>query len=89
MAEPEGPPRTSKNVNDFVGMNSQDGRWGNEDAEFFWLENVMRVGPGKLKSVPGPSGIVASYPQDIGDGFLLLEDLAFILLEHGGKIVLE
>jgi hypothetical protein len=43
-------------------MNTQDLRFGVEDNEFAWLENIMRVGDGKLKSVPGPTSPVAQFP---------------------------
>lgn len=67
-------------------MNSQDGRYGCEDEDFFFLENIMRVADGKLHSVPGPTAALVTFPR--GD-FLLLETGDYLLLEDGGKIILN
>jgi hypothetical protein len=60
--KPEGAPRKTTTYKEFEGMNSQDARYGCEKSELFFMENVMRVGDGKLKSVPGPSAILATFP---------------------------
>jgi len=73
-------------------MNSQDERYGCEDTEFFWLENIMRVGDGKLRTVPGPTDILMMFPSG---PFLLKEgqpsgsSSGFLLLEGDGKIIIE
>ena len=87
MAESKGPPRKTTTYKEFAGMNSQDGRYGVEKDEFFFLENVMRVADGKLRSVPGPSAIVATFPTAGGD--LLLETGDPLLLETGDDLLLE
>src|SRR5215471_3804206 len=51
----EGPPRKTSNYVRFEGMTSQNERYNVKDNEMFWLENIMRVGPRKLKSIPGPT----------------------------------
>ena len=93
MAEAQGPPRKTTTYNEFDGMNSQDGRYGVEKNEFFYLENIMRIADGKLRSVPGPTAIVASFPTGEGDDGLLLETGLpdFLLLESGtnDKLLLE
>lgn len=60
--EGEGAPRKTNNYNKFEGMNSQDGRYGVADNEMFLLENIMRVSPRKLHSVPGPGPIIGQFP---------------------------
>jgi len=35
----------------FQGMNQQDSRSGMEDQEFYWRENFIRIGRGKLRTV--------------------------------------
>jgi hypothetical protein len=63
MAEAdEGAPRKTTTYKQFDGMNSQDGRYGVEPNEFFYLENIMRVADGKLHSVSGPSSAQGVYP---------------------------
>lgn len=91
MAEAKGPPRKTTTYKEFAGMNSQDGRYGVEKDEFFFLENIMRVADGKLRSVPGPSAIVATFPQSQppATGFLLLQDDFYLLLQDDGKIELQ
>lgn len=71
-------------------MNTQDGRYGVEDNEFFYLENIMLVAEGKLRSIPGPSAALISFPLPTPPfDFLLLETGDHILLEDGGKIILN
>lgn len=68
MAEaekPSGPPRKTNTLKEFSGMNSQDGRYGVEPEEFFFLENIMRVSDGKLHSVSGPTSKGVFPPADI------------------------
>lgn len=78
MAE-AGPPRKTGNFKEFSGMNSQDGRYGVEDNEFFYLENIMRVADGKLRSVPGPSVPQGTFPP--GD------ETIYVLGDHFGDIL--
>lgn len=82
-------PRKTKTYKSFSGMNSQDGRYGCEDDDFFFLENIMRVADGKLHSVPGPTAALVTFPiiPPVVSGFLLLESGDFVLLEDGGKII--
>ena len=40
---------------DFEGINTQSSRTTIKDNEFAWLENIMPVGSGNAKVVPGPS----------------------------------
>src|SRR5690348_14203536 len=55
MAEaPQGPPRKTTTYNRFSTMASQNERYNTKEDEFFLLENIMRVAPHKLHSVPGP-----------------------------------
>ena len=62
----EGAPRKSKTYRDFSGMNSQNERYKIGDDEFFWMENIMRVGPRKLHSVPGPTPPLSFFPVELG-----------------------
>lgn len=39
----------------FGGTNQQDAPHAMPDEDFFWLENIIRYGRGKLRSVPGQS----------------------------------
>lgn len=77
-------PRKTTTYKQFEGMNSQDERYGAEKTEFFFLENIMRVGDGKLRSVPGPSLVLVTFPLK-----LLLETGDHVLLENGGRIILD
>lgn len=77
-------PRKTTTYKEFEGMNSQDERYGCEKTEFFWLENIMRVGDGKLVSVPGPSASLFLFGN-----FLLLETGYRILQEDGSRIILN
>jgi len=40
---------------DFVGVNTKANRTAIKEEEFSWLENVMPIGHGNLRSVPAPS----------------------------------
>ncbi len=60
--EDEQSPKKTTTYNRFEGMNSQKSRYGVPDNEMFWLENIMRVAPKKLHSVPGPTGNLATFP---------------------------
>lgn len=87
MAEDEAKRKTTT-YKQFDGMNSQDERYGCERTELFLLENIMRVGDGKLASVPGPTGTpVEVFPVPALFHFLLLETTpGYLLLEDFGKI---
>lgn len=88
QADDTSAPRKTKTYKSFSGMNSQDGRYGCEDDDFFFLENIMRVADGKLHSVPGPTAALVTFPvTPVLTGFLLLETGDFILLETGDKIL--
>ncbi len=58
----EGAPRKTSNYKRFSGMASQNERYNVKDDEMFWLENIMRVGPRKLRSVPGPGKPIKIAP---------------------------
>jgi hypothetical protein len=61
MAQEEGPPRKTTPFNKFSGMASQNDRYNIKDDEMFWLENIMRTGPRKLSSVPGPGPQISLF----------------------------
>ena len=61
QAPPSGPPRKTTTLKQFSTMASQNERFNTKPDEFFWLENIMRVAPHKLHSVPGPRSIT-TYP---------------------------
>src|SRR5215831_1244039 len=61
MAEAQGPPRKTTTYNKYSTMASQNQGEGTKEDEFFWLENIMRVAPHKLHSIPGPR-TVTFYP---------------------------
>lgn len=61
QAPPSGPPRKTTTLKQFSTMASQNERFNTKPDEFFWLENIMRVAPHKLHSVPGPRSI-QTYP---------------------------
>ena len=84
MAEDQSAPRKTTTYKQFSGMNSQDERYGCEDTEFFWLENMMVIGDGKLKSIPGPG--TAMF---ISTGGLLELDsnLGFVELDSNDGVV--
>lgn len=42
-------------LHDFGGVNTQSARQTIKDNEFSWLENIMPIGHGNLKVVPGPT----------------------------------
>lgn len=48
-------PRKTTTYNKFEGMASQNERYNVKQNEMFWIENIMRTGPRKLSSVPGPT----------------------------------
>ena len=54
-------PKRNLSLRDFQGVNTQAARQVIGDDQFSWLENVMPVGFGNLVSLPGPSGIIASW----------------------------
>lgn len=56
-----GPPRKTTTYNRFSTMASENERYNTKQDEFFWLENIMRVAPHKLHSVPGP-GPATRFP---------------------------
>lgn len=47
-------PRKTTTYKRFEGMASQNERYNTKPDEMFWLENIMRVSPKRLHSVPGP-----------------------------------
>lgn len=93
MMADQGPPRKTTTYKQFDGMNSQDERYGAEKNELFWMENMMRVGDGKIRSIPGPSAAALQiFPVEDLLHFLLLEDATgpgYLILEEFGKIDLR
>ncbi len=65
MAAPQQQVATKKNLpfKEFGGVNTQAARQVIEDIEFAWLENVMPIGNGNLKSVPAPSTSLQTVPS--------------------------
>jgi hypothetical protein len=57
-------PRKTTTYNKFEGMASQNERYNVKQEEMFWIENIMRTGPRKLSSVPGP-GFRSFFPSAI------------------------
>ena len=53
-------PRKVKVLRDFKGMNTQATRYAIGDDEFSWLEGAFPIGSGNLRTVPGPSAILAT-----------------------------
>jgi hypothetical protein len=47
-------------LRDFGGVNTQADRRAIGDDEFAWLENVMPIGRGNARTVPGPSAALAT-----------------------------
>ncbi len=87
MAEAEQSPKKTTTYREFGGMNTQDSRYGVEPNELAYLENIMSIAEGKLHSVPGPSVVLATFGES---DFLLLETaLDYLLLEDGGRIILN
>ena len=54
MAEAPGASRKTTTYKDFEGMASENERYNVKPNEMFFLENIMRIAPHKLHSVPGP-----------------------------------
>ena len=81
-------PRKTSTYKQFTALNTQDERFGNEDTELFWLENLMIVGDGKLRSIAGPSSTVIPISET---GFLLLDTkTGFVRLDDNtGDIKLD
>lgn len=57
-------PRKTTTYNKFEGMESQNERYNVKQNEMFWIENIMRTGPRKLSSVPGP-GFRRYFPDSL------------------------
>lgn len=57
-------PRKTTTYNKFEGMESQNERYNVKQNEMFWIENIMRTGPRKLSSVPGP-GFRRYFPDTL------------------------
>ena len=54
-------PKRNLSLRDFQGVNTQAARQVIGDDQFAWLENVMPVGFGNLKALPGPSKSLSSW----------------------------
>lgn len=58
--------KRNHSLRDFRGVNTQADRRAIDDDEFAWLENVMPIGHGNARTVPGPSAALAT----LGDGLV-------------------
>ena len=91
MADAPDPRQTRTRTNFAGGMNTQDGRYGVDDNEFFLLENIMLGADRKLKSVPGPSPSLFFFPVPHAGDFLILNDTGDFVLQNdtGDRIKLN
>ena len=80
-------PRKTTTYKQFSGMNSQDGRYGVEQDELFYMENIMRVADGKLHSVGGPKAVDAQFPPGGTDVFILGTPFGDILSSPAGDLL--
>lgn len=72
MADEEQAPRKTTTYNKFEGMASQNERYNVKQNEMFWIENIMRTGPRKLSSIPGPGTATAShFPPWLPPGWII------------------
>ncbi len=69
----------------FSTMDSQNERFGVEKDEFFFLENIMRVSEGRLRSVMGPSAVVADFPPT-GSVIITTPSLNPVVTTSGNKL---
>jgi len=80
----KGPERKTTTYKQFSTMNSQDGRFGVEQDEFFYLENIMRVGDSKLRSLSGPTATKAVFPPGDETVVVLGDSFGDVLGDSGG-----
>lgn len=62
MAERQAGAKKNHSFVDFGGVNTQSVRQAIGDNQFAWLEDVMPIGYGNGKVVPGPSAALATLP---------------------------
>lgn len=77
MAEKEA---TKKNLSfrDFKGVNTQPVRQMIDDNEFAWLENVMPIGYGNVRTVPAPSAALATLSAGKICYYMAAENIAAV-----------
>lgn len=81
-------------VRGFKGVNLTDARTAIEDTEFWWLENVMPVGGGRLALVPGREDPIVTaalmYPSTAAPTMfpvILANQPAFVMVASTGRMV--
>ena len=57
--------KNTHSLRDFKGVNTQAARQSIGDDEFSWLENVVPIGFGNLRALPGPSTALATWSPSI------------------------
>lgn len=75
-------------LRDFKGVNQTDLRTGIDEAEFAWIENMIPVGKGNLKSVQAPGATVGGSVTGIFSiwGFVLNAIPIIITVNSNGSI---
>ena len=53
----------------FKGINTKNNRTAIDDAEFSWLENLMPLGYGTLRALPGPDNQGVTFADDVSQLF--------------------
>lgn len=60
MATQSSNPPETISLGSWKGMNQGGSRGSIEDDESFWLENLIPLGPGNLRAMPGPSAAIVT-----------------------------
>lgn len=78
---------------DFAGMNTQAYRTSIDDTQFAWLEGIMPIGYGNLKTVPGVSAALQTFAGKTGNYLFTYNqagvDLAFVACTDGAAFTIQ
>ena len=82
------PSRDTKQFREWKGMNQTDARTAIDDTEWWWLENAMTIGKGKVRILPhqGPAVYTAPAPIIGLYGVTLLNTPVLIVVLQSGAM---